>query len=151
MVVSVDPGASAPPSIRRGHRSAFRTVTGRRPEHRQDAGLDRSWQAGPSVDNGLQVGVIVRVFRFNCPRICPCVVRNVRFSWGFWALASVYGTDALSKRICLSQFGLVVATKILERRRIRAQVAQTGVCLSVTGVLLRDVFKILDGPIGVPD
>ena len=99
----------------------------------------------------LSVGVIVRVFRFNCPRICPCVVRNVRFSWGFWALARVYGTDALSKRICLSQFGLVVATKILERRRIRAQVAQTGVCLSVTGVLLRDVFKILDGPIGVPD
>jgi len=103
-----------------------------------------AWVCSRDYDDGLQAGVIVRVFRFNCPRICPRVDRNIRFSWGFWALAHVYGTDALSKRICLSQFGLVVATKILERRRIRAQVAQTG-------VLLRDVFKILDGPIGVPD
>jgi hypothetical protein len=52
-----------------GQRGGFSSVfprTGRRLDHRQDAGLDRFWQAGPSVDYRLQIGVNRWVCCANC-------------------------------------------------------------------------------------
>jgi hypothetical protein len=54
-----------------------RSVTGRR-RHRHDVQLDRFWQARPSVDDALQVGVIVRVScAARCARRCAVVADRV--------------------------------------------------------------------------
>jgi hypothetical protein len=62
------------------------TSVARRVDQRHDARPYRIGQRRPSVDQGLQVGREVRRFRFNCPRICPRIRRNGRFSNVFGGL-----------------------------------------------------------------